>query len=174
MHESSRTTRVLQPPRLRFILSTLALAFFWDLIPKGGGGFWPEMTMAVLTFWALRDPQRVGVGAAFTLGVMLDVGRGAALGQEALAFVWVVHLAQRRAARILWFGAWGQALLLLPLWSLALALQAAVRLVAGGDWPGWGYFGSAVTLVLLWPILSHGLLWPQWRAARAGGSASLS
>jgi len=72
MHESSRTTRVLQPPRPRFILSTLALAFFWDLIPKGGGGFWPEMTMAVLTFWALRDPQRVGVGAAFTLGVMLD------------------------------------------------------------------------------------------------------
>lgn len=173
MRESPRPSRVLQPPRPRFILTTLALAFFWDLIPKGGV-FWPEMSMAVLTFWALRDPDRVGVGTAFVLGVMLDVGRGAALGQEALALVWVVYLAQRRAARILWFGGWGQALLLLPLWLLALALQAAVRLVAGGDWPGWSYFGAAVSVALLWPMLSALLLWPQWRAARADGAGPLS
>jgi len=116
------------------------LAFFWDLIPKGGWGFWPELTLAVLTFWAMRDPDRVGVGTAFVLGVMLDVGRGVALGQEALALVWVVYLAQRRSARILWFGGWGQALLLLPLWVLALAVQAAVRLGRGGRLAGMGVF----------------------------------
>ena len=174
MQAVSHPARVLQPPRPRFIFLTLALAFFWDLIPKGGWGFWPELTLAVLTFWAMRDPDRVGVGTAFVLGVMLDVGRGVALGQEALALVWVVYLAQRRSARILWFGGWGQALLLLPLWVLALAVQAAVRLAAGGDWPGWGYFGSAFANAALWPLLSYALLWPQWRAVRSDASASLS
>jgi len=68
----------------------------------------------------------------------------------------------------------GQALLLLPLWVLALAVQAAVRLAAGGDWPGWGYFGSAFANAALWPLLSYALLWPQWRAVRSDASASLS
>ena len=71
-------------------------------------------------------------------------------------------------------GGWGQALLLLPLWVLALAVQAAVRLAAGGDWPGWGYFGSAFANAALWPLLSYALLWPQWRAVRSDASASLS
>ena len=41
----------------------------------------------------------------------------------------------------------------------------AVRLLGGGEFPGWAYFASSLTTAALWPTCTVLLLWPQVKAA---------
>ena len=51
----------------------------------------------------------------------------------------------------------------LPLFVLGQLLMLVVRLIGGGDFPGWGYFFSSLSSAVLWAPLSLLLLLPQYR-----------
>ena len=83
----------------------------------------PEWVAMVLIYWCMALPQRVGVGIAWVLGLMLDVTRGAILGQYAMALALVAYLTVVLHRRLRIYPLWQQALVV---WMLIAFEQMLV------------------------------------------------
>jgi len=130
----------------------------------GRAAWLPDVLALVLVFWTIHQPQRVGMSAAFLLGLAMDVHQSAVLGQHALAYAVLSFLAIAMHRRLLWFSVPSQAAQVLPLFVVSHALTLLVRLLAGDDFPGWSLLLAPALEALLWPLVSVLLLLPQKRA----------
>jgi rod shape-determining protein MreD len=168
MNQPTNTSnRILLPARGWFIAFTLILAFFLDLIPLGRLPGVPDWLTLVLVFWCIHQPLKVGMGAAFVLGLAMDVNDGSLMGQHALAYVLLAFAAGGLSRRILWFPLWEQALHVLPLFLGAQLVMLLVRLVSGGEFPGILWFLSSITATVIWHPITYLLLLPQYRSVEA-------
>ena len=147
-----RGQQLLLPARPGFIWGSLLVALMLDLLPLGRLPGMPDFLAVVLVFWAIHQPRRVGMAAAFIFGLLLDVHQAARLGQHALAYTVLIYFAIMLHRRILWFGLPGQAVQLLPLFAAAHAITTVLRLIGGAALPGWS--------LLLAPVLEAALWWP--------------
>jgi len=156
--------QVLRPVSPVFIWVTLAAGLGIDLLPWGRSPFVPDFLALALVFWNVHQPRRVGMGAAFLFGLLIDVHDGALFGEHALAYTLLSYGAIALHRRILWFPVLSQSLFVLPLLLLAQIASAAVRLWVGGASGNWwvGLTESAVG-ALLWPLVNWVLLLPQRR-----------
>ncbi len=163
-----RGQQLLLPARLLFIwaslLAALALNMLMNMGPGGRAAWLPDLLALAIVFWTIHQPQRVGVTAAFVLGLVMDVHQGALLGQHAIAYTVLSFLAIGIHRRLLWFSVPSQAAQMLPLFVVGHALALSVRLLAGADFPGWPIVLAPVIEALLWPVISVLLLMPQRRA----------
>ena len=164
MQMQAQPQRILLPARVSFIVLTVALALLFNLLPWRNTSGVPDLTAAVLAFWCIHQPRRVGIGVAWTLGLLLDVGNGALLGQHALGYSVLAFLAFAVHRRILWFPLAQQALHLLLLLLSTQLLTLVIRIAAGAGFPGWTYFAGSFICAALWPVLSFLLLLPQRQA----------
>ena len=156
--------QLLLPVKPAFIAFTLALAMACDLLPLGRQPAMPDLLAVALVFWNVHQPRRVGVGVAFLFGLVMDVHQGALLGQHALAYTLLSFVAITIHRRLLWFGVIEQALHILPVFVAAHGVALAVRMLAGGMFPGWALRLAPVFEALLWPLVTLLLLAPQRRA----------
>lgn len=156
--------RLLLPAKPWFIALTLLVALFTDLLPIGPIAAMPSALAVVLVFWNVHQSQRIGVGWAFLLGLIVDVNHGAVLGQHALAYSGLAFAAVSLHRRMLWFGVVEQMLHVLPMFALAHLLQLLVRLGVGGMTPSWTLLLAPLLEALLWPLATALLLAPQRRA----------
>ena len=163
MQPTHRSSRILLPVKLWFVVLSLFVALGLEYIPTGRLPGLPSWVALVLAFWCVREPLRIGMGTGFVLGLLVDVGLGAAMGQHALAYVVLAYSANRLARRVLWFPPWQQAVHVLPLLLLSQTLMVGVRLLAGAEFPGWSYFLSSFSSAVLWTPLSFLLLLPQYQ-----------
>jgi len=130
----------------------------------GRAAWAPDLLAIVLIFWTVHQTNRVGIGAAFIFGLLMDVHQGSLMGQHALAYIILSYFAITIHRRMLWFGLLGQALQILPLFVLAHLVAWVLRLLAGGAAPGWDLVLAPVLQSLLWPLVSLLLFAPQHRA----------
>jgi len=156
--------QLLLPVNPLFVAATLAGALACNLLPLGRNPWVPDLLALALAFWNVHQPQRVGVGTAFCLGLLMDVHDGAVLGQHALGYTLLAYLAITARRRLAWFSLPLQALQVLPLFVLAHAVSVAARLIVGGMTPGWNVLAGPLIESLLWPLASWLLLAPQRRA----------
>jgi rod shape-determining protein MreD len=159
--------QVLRPVSPLFIWVTLASGLGLDLLPWGRTPMVPDFLALALVFWNVHQPRRVGMGAAFLFGLLMDVHDGALFGEHALAYTLLSYGAIALHRRILWFPVLSQSLFVLPLLLVAQLASAAVRLWVGGASGNWwiGLTESAVG-ALLWPLVNWILLLPQRRVSR--------
>lgn len=154
---------LLLPANPLFIGFTLLLALAANLLPLGRHPALPDLLALVLAFWAVHQPRRVGIFAAFGFGLAMDVHQGALLGQHALAYTLLCFGAIAMHRRLLWFGLASQTLQVLPLFLVAQLVTLLVRLAAGGMFPGWSMWLAPLFQALLWPVATLLLLAPQRR-----------
>jgi len=164
MELQQQPQRILLPAKGSFIALTIALALLFNLLPWRNTIGVPDLTAAVLAFWCIHQPRKVGIGVAWTLGLLLDVGNNALIGQHALGYSVLAFLALAVHRRIHWFPPWQQALHLLLLLLATQMLTLLIRIVAGASFPGWTYFASSFICAALWRALSFMLLLPQRQA----------
>jgi rod shape-determining protein MreD len=159
---------LLLPAKTSFIWASLLVALMLNMLIHmllAEKSPWvPDLLAITLVFWTVHQPRRVGILAAFILGLSLDVHQGSLLGQHALAYAVLSYLAILIHRRLLWFKLSEQSLQVLPLFVAAHALQLLVRWVAGDGWPGWGVVAAPFLEALVWPVATHMLLLPQRRA----------
>lgn len=155
--------QLLLPVNPVFMWASLLGALALNLIPLGRVAAMPDFLALVLVFWNVHQPRRVGVGAAFVFGLLMDVHEGALLGQHALAYTLLSYFAITIHRRLLWFTVPSQAVQILPLFFAAHAVSLIVRLLAGGSFPGWNLMFAPFIESLLWPVASVLLLAPQRR-----------
>ncbi|MCM2295708.1 rod shape-determining protein MreD [Rhodoferax sp.] len=163
-----RGQQLLLPASSLFIWSSLLVALGCNMLLNmgllGRAAWLPDLLALALVFWTIHQPLRVGMTAAFALGLAMDVHQSALLGQHALAYAVLSFLAIALHRRLLWFSVPSQAAQVLPLFVVAHVLTLLVRLIAGDDFPGWSMLLAPVLEALLWPVVSVLLLLPQKRA----------
>lgn len=163
MQPTHSSNRILLPVRNWFIFITLLLALFLNLIPVGRFPGVPDWIAVALVFWCIHQPLRVGMAAGFALGLVMDIADGSLLGQHALAYVLLAFVAGGLSRRILWFPLGQQALHVLPMLLGSQIVMLVVRLVGGGEFPGFFWFLSSFVAAALWHPLTYLLLLPQFR-----------
>jgi rod shape-determining protein MreD len=154
---------LLRPVNPGFIWFTLFIALGANLLPWGHMQLVPDFLALALVFWNVQQPRRVGIGAAFVFGLLMDVHDAALFGEHALAYTLLSYGAISLHRRILWFPLGAQALHILPLLLVAQLALLLIRLWVGGRFPGWTYFGESLVGAVLWPVISWLLLAPQRR-----------
>jgi rod shape-determining protein MreD len=159
-------SQILLPVRASTIIGSFALALFLSFLPWRDLRLVPDFVALVLVFWCVHQPRLVGLGVAWTLGLLVDAGNGVLLGQHALAYSVLAFLSVWLSRRILWFGPWLQALHVGAMLLAGGLVVLLVRLAAGDAFPGWPLFVGPVAAALLWPAVSWLLLLPQRRAER--------
>jgi len=156
--------QLLLPANPLFIWASLLAALLINMLPLGRVAWVPDLLMLLLVFWSVHQPLRVGMGAAFVFGVIMDVQQAALLGQHALAYTALSFFAITIHRRLLWFSVPSQALQVLPIFVAAHAIELGIRMLGGGVFPGWQMLLAPLIEALLWPIVSVLLLAPQRRA----------
>ncbi|MBI3344708.1 MAG: rod shape-determining protein MreD [Gammaproteobacteria bacterium] len=135
------------------IALSLVSALLLTLLPMPAAAqvYRPEWVALVLIYWCLAVPERVGVGIAWVMGILLDVINGALLGQHALALAVVAYIAIKlhRQARL--FPVWQQAFMVMLLIIMEQMLNLWVQGVIGQPPRSWKYWLPALTSMLLWP-----------------------
>lgn len=160
--------QLLLPANPLFIWTTLLAAFLLNMLQNvglwGRAAWAPDLLALVLVFWSVHQPLRVGIFAAFLFGLCLDVHQGGLLGANALAYSVLSFFAITIHRRLLWFSVPSQALQVLPLFAASQLIGLAVKMLAGGAFPGWAMVLAPVLQAALWPLASVMLLLPQRRA----------
>ena len=155
---------LLLPANPFFIWFTLILALMATMLPLGRVPWMPDVLAVVLVFWSVHQPLRIGVVAAFMFGLAVDVHQTSLLGQHALAYTTLSYFAITIHRRLLWFTVPSQSVQVLPLFAAAHAIELAIRMLAGGAFPGYTILFAPVLESILWPVVSVLLLLPQRRA----------
>jgi rod shape-determining protein MreD len=156
--------QLLLPVNPWFLWFSLFAALIFNMLPFGRVAAMPDALALTLVFWNVHQPRRVGIGAAFVFGLLMDVHQGSVLGQHAQAYTLLSFLAITIHRRLLWFSLAEQALQILPLFIASHAVSLVVRLLSSGSFPGWTLLLAPLFEALLWPVVTLVLLAPQRRA----------
>lgn len=137
------------------IIVTFAAALVLTVIPMPD---WlalarPEWGALFLLFWCIVLPFRVGVGSAWIVGLLLDVLRGALLGQHALALTVITYLALKLHLRLRAYPLWQQALSVLVLVTIFQLLLLWTSGMIGKPATSWVYWLPALSSMLVWPLV---------------------
>lgn len=154
---------ILRPVRPWFVFVTLAGALLLNLMPVSGVALAlkPDFLALALLYWCIHEPRYVGVGVAWAIGLLMDVGDATLFGQHALAYAFLAYAAEYLRRRVLRFPLWQQAAQVAVLLVLCAALVLLVRYVGGAPLPRWTYAAPPIVGALLWPVVSVLLQWPQ-------------
>ena len=135
------------------ILFSFLIALTLSVLPLPDNLQWwrPEWVVLVLIYWIVAVPNRVGIGTAWVLGILLDVLEGNLLGLNAFSLTIVAYFALLLYQRIRMFS-WAQQALTI---FLLVALNQFI-----GHWIK-GVLGVSVqTFMFLVPAFVSALLWP--------------
>jgi rod shape-determining protein MreD len=162
----SRSEHILRPARVSTIAASFAIALLLNFLPWKDLRLVPDFVALVLAFWCVRQPRLVGLGVAWSVGLLVDAGNGVLLGQHALAYSLLAFVSIWLSRRILWFGPMLQALHIALMLALAQSVVLVVRMAAGDSFPGWAIYMSPIAGAVLWPMVSWLLVLPQRRLER--------
>lgn len=157
---------ILRPVRIGTIVLSFVGALLLDFLPWTDLRLVPDFVAMVIAFWCIHQPRRVGLGVAWTVGLLADAGNGVLLGQHALSYSVLAFLSIWLSRRILWFRMPQQVTHVAVLLVVGETVSVLVRLAAGHAFPGWSLFVSPLLGAALWPVLSWVLLMPQRRLER--------
>jgi rod shape-determining protein MreD len=155
---------ILLPVSPLFIGFSLTCAFMLNLLPWGHWVGVPDFVALTVVFWGIHQPRKVGIGVAFSMGLLMDVHDATLLGENALAYTLLSYLAIMIHRRVLWFPVMTQAIHVFPLLLLTQAIQVLVQVMVTGRFAGWLSFVDSAVAIALWPVITWLLLAPQRRA----------
>jgi len=160
-----KNSRRNQATLSNFLFSiVIALALTLMPLPSNIEQYQPEWLLLFLIFWVVRKPETYGLGTVWILGLILDVIRGALLGQHALGFVISCYLCQQFHQRAHLFSM-PQQCILIPLALLPhFILSYLVYGLLDQSPSSWHYWLPIISSTAIWPIIS--ILLGGWRGAK--------
>jgi rod shape-determining protein MreD len=166
---AARPEEILRPAAGWFVAVTLARGHAHNQWPFGGVAavLKPDFLALLILYWCIQAPRFVGVGVAWCLGLLMDVGDATLFGQHALAYAVLAYGAEYFRRRVLRFPLWQQAAQVAVLLGLCAAIVLLIRIVGGAPLPRWTYAVPPLSGALLWPLVSIVLQWPQRPPASA-------
>jgi rod shape-determining protein MreD len=113
----------------------------------------PYWLALVLAYWLIEDPDRVGLGVAFSVGLLGDLAFGTLFGEQALRLVVMAFILQRFRARLRFFPMSQQALAIGGLLLNDRIVAAVIHFVLGQPSPSREFWLAPLLGMLLWPLV---------------------
>lgn len=113
----------------------------------------PYWLALVLAYWVLEEPDKVGLGVAFLLGVIADLVFGGLLGEQAMRLAILAFILDRFRARMRFFPLSQQAMAVGVLLLNDRVVSAVIHLVLGAPQYPWMFWWAALLGMLLWAPL---------------------
>jgi rod shape-determining protein MreD len=137
------------------IIMSFILALILSITPMPGwtASLRPEWVVLVLAYWCMALPDRVGIATAWGVGLLLDVLKGALLGQHAMSLSVIAFLTLKLHQRVRVFPLWQQALIVLLLTALHQLIILWIKGISGQPSQTWIYWLPSLSSMVLWPLL---------------------
>jgi rod shape-determining protein MreD len=137
------------------IILTFLIALLLTLlpVPVWASPYRPEWVILVLMYWSIALPERVGIGSAWVLGLLLDTVKGSLLGEHALSLSLVAYTCLKLHRHLRVYPLWQQSLGVLLLVMLSQLLSLSIRGLSGPAPAQWHYWSTSIASMLLWPWL---------------------
>ncbi|MGH8032497.1 MAG: rod shape-determining protein MreD [Luteimonas sp.] len=134
---------------------SLLLALLLGLLPLPADvqplrPYWLALVMA---YWLIEEPEHVGVGFAFAIGLIGDLTFGGVLGEQALRLVVMAFILQRFRSQLRFFPLLQQALAIGGLLLNDRVVSTAVHLALGEPQLPWAYWWAPLLGMVLWAPL---------------------
>ncbi|TWI14402.1 rod shape-determining protein MreD [Aerolutibacter ruishenii] len=113
----------------------------------------PYWLALVLAYWLIEEPDRVGLGVVFGVGLLADLAFGTLLGEQALRLVVMGFILQRFRARLRFFPISQQALAIGGLLFNDRIVAAAIHLMLGLKALPAMFWLAPLGGMLLWPMV---------------------
>ena len=107
----------------------------------------------LLIYWCMALPERVGISAAWFLGLFFDVQQSFILGQHALGFIFLAYIIIRNHRRLRVYPLLQQALVVCLYLLIYQSIMLLVMLSSGTITYTWFYWIPPFTSMLIWPWL---------------------
>lgn len=138
---------------LIFLTIVAALLLTLLPLPEMLEPFKPYWVAMVVIYWALETHDRINLGLAFLIGLVLDVLSGSLMGLHALSLVIMVFLVQRFRSRLRFFPPWQQALSVFGLLVNDRIILIWITALLGEPMPTWKYWLPPMVAMFIWPWL---------------------
>lgn len=139
---------------LPLVLSVIgALLLSLAPLPIQLAPFKPFWMALVVIYWTLEDPEQLGLGRAFLLGMACDLASGALLGEQALRLTIIAFIVLRFRARMRFFPMLQQSVAVFALLLNDRVVALLLRLLSGAGWPDPVFWGAPLIGTLFWPWL---------------------
>jgi len=137
------------------IFISLLIAFLLTALPLPvWANHWrPAWVAMILIYWCMALPNRVGIGIAWCLGLLLDVQQGALLGQNALGLALIAYFIIQIHQRFRLFPLVQQSSLIGFIIIFYLLIASWINGIMGIPPKSWVYWMPAFTSMVLWPWL---------------------
>lgn len=135
------------------IFASFSIAFMLTAmpLPEWATVWRPAWVVLVLIYWVMALPDRVGIGIAWVLGLLIDVLQGTLLGMNALGYAILAYFILKFYQRIRVFSLVQQSIVIAILLSVYFLLSLWIQSMTG----------TPDVDVMYWmPILSSMFLWP--------------
>ena len=136
------------------IAVSFIIALLLTTIPLPGwlSDWRPAWVVMMLIYWCIALPERVGIGIAWILGLLLDVHTGALLGQNALGLSVIAYLTLRLHKQIRIFPPLQQSILICFYLVLFQFFTLWIRGITGIPPQHWSFWAPVASSMLLWPF----------------------
>ncbi len=139
----------------RILFISLLIAFLLTALPlpHWANDWRPAWVAMVLIYWCMALPERIGIGIAWCLGLLLDVQQGALLGQNALGLAMIAYFVIQIHKRFRLFPLVQQSCLVGFIIIFYLLISSWVTGIMGIPPKTWTYWMPAISSMVLWPWL---------------------
>lgn len=113
----------------------------------------PSWVLLVLIYWCMAIPNKIGIGTAWFLGLMLDVQQSAIFGQNALGLALIAYLVIKSYKLIRVFPLTQQAFIICFFLLIYKSNMFIILYFINVDNYGGDYWMPVVSSAILWPWL---------------------
>jgi rod shape-determining protein MreD len=123
----------------------------------------PAWVILILIYWSMVLPDRVGVGAGWISGLLLDALQGVLLGEFALVCTLAVFITSQLHTRVRIFPLLQQCIFIFLLVGISYFITVWIQGISGQPVQGWLFGLTVVVSTLIWPIIFAILEWVRMR-----------
>lgn len=113
----------------------------------------PYWLALVVAYWVLEEPDNLGIGMAFLLGLVADLAFGGLLGEQALRLAILAFILDRFRPRMRFYPLSQQAVTIGVLLLNDRVIGAVIHLMLGAVQLPWSYWWAPVLGLLMWAPL---------------------
>ena len=122
-------------------------------VPEAVQWWRPEWAVLILVYWLVALPERVGLGTAWGLGILMDALEGSLLGLNALGMTLVAYVTLLSYQRIRMFTVIQQGALLFALVALHQLISHWIKGILGLSVQNVMFLIPAFVSALIWPVI---------------------
>lgn len=135
------------------IVLSIVVALLLTILPLPSWAKWtrPLWCVLVVSYWALALEDKVSVGIAFIVGILLDILGGSLFGEHALLIALCVFIVIKLRWQIRFLPLWQQSVLI---FILALIYQLGIFIIQGlihQRSNAWLFWLPSITTAIFWP-----------------------